>query len=89
MNRALPALLHREGLEPESWLEPVDEKDGWAAAWPTSEVRRAVMNGDAKPAPASRVSALYQRPSRRALVEPLFEPGIASIVIPATLPEPA
>jgi hypothetical protein len=47
MNRALPALLHREGLEPESWLEPVDEKDGWATAWPTSEVRRAMMNGDA------------------------------------------
>jgi len=47
------------------------------------------MNGNAKPAPASRVSALYRLPSRCALAEPLFEPGIASIVVAVILPEPA
>jgi len=47
MNTNVPALLHRDGFEPESGLEPVDEKDGWLTAWPTSKIRRAVMNGDA------------------------------------------
>jgi hypothetical protein len=28
----VPALPHREGLEPKSGLEPVDKKDGWATA---------------------------------------------------------
>ena len=54
INTDLPTLVPCEGLEPESGLElesglePANEKDGWATAWPTSEIRGVMMNADAK-----------------------------------------
>jgi hypothetical protein len=89
MNTDVQALLPREGLEPESGLEPANEKDGWTTARLTSEIRGIMTNADARLPPTSRVSTLCRRPSRCALVEPLLEPGIALIVIATTLPEPA